>query len=345
MRIFVAGPPGLTVLAQQPWVSLMEGLQDQHDLVHSIELADGLVSFNHQQPVLRAARKREIPVNRRALIMMEPSATLPWHGGYDLRANYFHIYCASPIWAERVGGESFLWPQESEPRLDPVDPNGVSEFRATMVAAQKRSAMKSSLYSLRRGVVRDLGQLGIPIGLAGTGWDESRLQRWNRGSRALARAVLANPSEVSLTEAYGRVDSSGVKYVGPVGDKFIFMQRAPMAIVIENSLDYLSEKLFDAIRAGVAPIYVGPPLSDFGVPERVALAARPLVADIVHRVCDTTVTEIAACIGEGQAWLAAEEYRLHDSRVVLRSLGEKIGAALANSASSTGKSSGQRVLE
>jgi hypothetical protein len=261
--------------------------------------------------------------------MLEPPATVPEHGHCDLWQSYSNIYCGSSIWAERLGGETFPWPQESQPVLCPVDPFTGSEFKATMVAAQKRSAMKSSLYGLRRGVVEELGRRKVPLALAGAGWAESGAQRWNRGSRALVRAARTAPLAVSLREAYGRVDSRGVTYVGPVEDKFAFMQKAPMAIVVENSLDYVSEKLFDAVRAGVAPIYVGPCLEDFGVPSPIALATAPRITDIVRRVCTTDAAEIAECIHQGRQWLSAKEYQSHNSHVVFRALGERIGAVFA----------------
>jgi hypothetical protein len=40
--------------------------------------------------------------------------------------------------------------------------------------------------------------------------------------------------------------------------------------VIENSADYLSEKLIDAVISGTIPIYVGPNLNTFGLPAELA---------------------------------------------------------------------------
>lgn len=188
--------------------------------------------------------------------------------------------------------------------------------------------MASSLYGLRRDVVRTLGNLGIPLGLAGADWLESRVQRWNRGSRSLIRATRGRSLALSLGEAYGRVDVNGADYVGPIADKFAFLQQAPISVVVENSLDYVSEKLFDAIRAGVAPVYVGPPLTEFGIPQEIALVADPLATDVVRRVRDTSPSELAKCIQHGQTWISSSEYQSHESNRVLRSLGEEIGKAI-----------------
>lgn len=329
MKLYVAGPQGLNILESEPWISLIRGLAVHHEIVNSLDAAEAFVSVNHQPEILKRASRLGISPQRRALIMLEPAATLPAHGSARRMSSYAHIFCGSPYWANAVGGQAFTWPQELAPSCPPVDLTGEFSFIGTMVAGQKRSAMRSSLYGLRRDVLRSLGETRIPVGLAGANWYESHVQRWNRAGRSLVKAGIVDPAKISLSQALGRVELQGVDYVGPVEDKLQFMRRAPVAIVIENSLDYVSEKLVDAIRAGVAPIYVGPPLVDFDLPPGVAISVDPRARDVVKRLSGISAAELEDCIAQGQLWLGSEDSQWHDSRRVMRSLGERLGQSLA----------------
>jgi hypothetical protein len=51
------------------------------------------------------------------------------------------------------------------------------------------------------------------------------------------------------------------------------LQTVKFCIIVENSCDYVSEKIFDCFKAGVVPIYVGPSLPEFGIPAETVLVA------------------------------------------------------------------------
>jgi hypothetical protein len=51
------------------------------------------------------------------------------------------------------------------------------------------------------------------------------------------------------------------------------MQDFKVAVVIENSQEYMSEKLFDAFVGGCIPVYVGPDLEVFGIPSSLYVTA------------------------------------------------------------------------
>jgi hypothetical protein len=56
------------------------------------------------------------------------------------------------------------------------------------------------------------------------------------------------------------------------------------SIVIENTSNYVSEKLFDSLLSGCIPIYVGPDLSLYDLPENLYLQAEPNFADIKSKM-------------------------------------------------------------
>jgi hypothetical protein len=56
--------------------------------------------------------------------------------------------------------------------------------------------------------------------------------------------------------------------------------------VIENSADFVSEKLFDAVRAGCVVVYVGPNLEKYDLPKDSAIQVAPDPNLIVETVRD-----------------------------------------------------------
>jgi hypothetical protein len=67
---------------------------------------------------------------------------------------------------------------------------------------------------------------------------------------------------------------------GIVNDKLATMSSYKYALVIENSQEYMSEKLFDAFFAGCIPIYVGPKVEDYGIPKNLVVQAQPNLKSI-----------------------------------------------------------------
>jgi len=113
--------------------------------------------------------------------------------------------------------------------------------------------------------------------------------------------------------------------MGSVDAKSEAFAVAPTSIVIENSGDYVSEKLIDAVCAGVAPLYVGPPLSGFQIPREIAVECEPEARAILATLRQMTPDRQAEVVAAGQQWLNSNESRVHDIRVVLHNLGCQVG--------------------
>jgi hypothetical protein len=64
-----------------------------------------------------------------------------------------------------------------------------------------------------------------------------------------------------------RVDN----YRGYVQDKDLEISKYKYCVVIENSPDYVSEKLFEATRNACLVFYDGPTLSEFGIPNGIVV--------------------------------------------------------------------------
>jgi hypothetical protein len=62
----------------------------------------------------------------------------------------------------------------------------------------------------------------------------------------------------NFIEIYGNLFTKYKTIIGVIPNKHSIIQNYKYSLVIENSSDYCSEKLFDAIINGSIPIYVGP---------------------------------------------------------------------------------------
>jgi hypothetical protein len=67
-------------------------------------------------------------------------------------------------------------------------------------------------------------------------------------------------------------------------DKFKTMENYSISVVIENSADYVSEKLFDSISSGAITIYVGPDLEKYGISGDSAIQTEASAEEVIKVV-------------------------------------------------------------
>jgi hypothetical protein len=133
-----------------------------------------------------------------------------------------------------------------------------------------------------------------------------------------------------MPEALGGIFFRPEHPMGMVDEKAEAFRLAPSSIVIENSGDYVSEKLVDAVCAGVVPIYVGPPLERFQIPSDVAVTCPPDPIKIAHTVRSLSGSQTIATLSAGRDWLSGPA-KEHGITKVLFSLGESLGQRLERS--------------
>jgi hypothetical protein len=87
------------------------------------------------------------------------------------------------------------------------------------------------------------------------------------------------------------------------------MQRYKFALVIENELSYMSEKLFDAFFAGCIPIYVGPNVANYKIPKGLVIQCQPTVTSLIDGIEIAKKTNYENYQQELQDWLKSESMR------------------------------------
>ncbi len=197
------------------------------------------------------------------LVIQEPSVVIPQHSQTNLRRRFSVVLELGRPFSEPM----VSWPQSWE---FPGD-QGVIKFvdRAVLIQSAKYSFVKGQLYGLR--VL--LASADRRVDVFGHGWTESSFRTVGRLAIELARALRgqARLDLSTLTSAFRKP----LNYLGSVDSKISAMNQYKVAVVIENSQEYMSEKLFDAFFARCIPVYVGAQLEPFGIPDSLYVIAAP----------------------------------------------------------------------
>lgn len=263
--------------------------------------ATHFVSLDHNRASF-AAIAESIPANRRVLVVYEPRVVIPASYRPSIRRAYGTVIIMSA-----AGAGPYLELPQRDWRTVPAAPGDHRPGTAAIVNANKLSSIRGSLYGLRRRVIAQFAREQLPLTLAGANWDRRGGALLVENARAMAYAALnrevVDPREWARTVPTTR----SVTYLGKVKDKEAVLLDAEFAVVIENSATYVSEKLFDAVIAGCVPLYVGPPLADYGIPEAVAVALPPKAGAFTDAVRTLTAERKRAVLDAGAAWLASDE--------------------------------------
>lgn len=238
-----------------------------------------IIANSHKHDFMNNEQFEKIDLAKRTLILWEPYVVETERYQPETLSKYEYIYAPSRMWADRVGSNSFNWPQDAINNERQIfdDWENRSE-KVVMIQGNKFSARKGELYSLRRRVLAKLAP--SKLDLYGTNWNLGVKFDWWHWSRSLINSKFY---EVSLKSAFG-IGGKYSNYRGAVKDKQKTLEGYQICVVIENSADFVSEKLFDSIRAGCFTIYVGPNLEKFGLSQDVAIAIKASPKEVIRAI-------------------------------------------------------------
>lgn len=289
-----------------PQGALLDLLEDRgHKLVErDSPVATHFVALDHNHRSLAMVADK-VPRNCRQLVVFEPRVVLPANFTPRVQRQYGQIIPMTPA-ASGPGHEEVLaWPQRDWRRVPSAATHRVAGTSA-LINANKLSIIRGSLYGLRRQVIEAFAKTNMPLTLAGANWTRTGRALLIENLRALAYAAI-NRERIDLSE-WARTIRFGpsINHVGIVDDKESVLLAAEFAVVIENSATYVSEKLFDAVIAGCVPLYVGPPLAEFGIPEGIALPIEPNADAFTTAVSSASESTKSAILRTGREWLDRE---------------------------------------
>ena len=285
MRIRVTGHSGEDCFpfgTGGPWKKFVDVLLEGGHEICEMDLnqpADALIANSHSRKFIEYCEQHNIPKERRILVLWEPYVVETTRYKEDVLENYGHVFAPSIIWAKTINATSFKWPQDAvEPTPKVFELWSARENSCVMLQGNKFSARKGELYSLRRKVLRNVRT--HDLSLYGTNWNRGFGFDWWHWSRS---ALNSRVKDLKLGSGFG-IGRKYKNYIGPVEDKQETLRKFKISVVIENSPDFVSEKLFDSVRAGCVTIYVGPSLREFGIPATAAIEMMPNAKQIAAAI-------------------------------------------------------------
>ncbi len=134
----------------------------------------------------------------------------------------------------------------------------------SMIASNKVSPIKNSNYALRRNLAMDLEHLGLQVyGALWVGDWKNRI----RNRIGTIRFSILSGKMPNLRSVYGNFFRRYKTTFGVINDKHQILKQSKFSMIVENSNDYISEKVFDALLNGCIPIYIGPDVSKLPFPK------------------------------------------------------------------------------
>ena len=161
----------------------------------------------------------------------------------------------------------------------------------SLIAGNKVSGTSNSNYKIRRDLAKNFRIHQLKI--YGKFWNGSATEKLMHRLSVLKFSVQAGfiPNILSI---YGKFFQNYKNYVGQVPDKHLIVRQSKFSLVIENSSDYVSEKLFDALINGSIPLYYGPNLQNMGVPgNQIALEFDGTSEGLEKQISEITEKEIS----------------------------------------------------
>lgn len=299
----VTAKGNLAGFLENPAGQLVKYLEGQgHTVVdYTDSQATHFVSLDHHGIALRHISKH-IPTNKRVLVVQEPLVVLPANYSKRVQRNYGAIVSLTP----EVGQVALPWPQADWPEMV-IEQKDKQSSSIILVNSNKSSFIPGSMYGLRRKVMRAFLSNKIQFDLAGSGWDRNGVSQIKHNLTGIAYAII-NGFIPRLSEySFPTKNNQFLRKHGIVDNKYELMAEKEFAVVIENSKTYISEKLFDAIIAGCIPLFCGPELSRFGIPEEVAVVLPDNPKAFVNAYFSLTPEEKEIIRENGKQWLASSK--------------------------------------
>lgn len=268
-----------------PWFNFARTLKsDSNEIIEANygEKIDALVSNSHSFNAIKECDTNNVPKSRRILVLWEPKTVNPATYSKKTLENYGKIFTPSVDWAEKIHADSFLWPQLDLKVHKPDFANWDQRLnKASIVLANKFSACKGELYSLRREIAFKTQDQNL-LDLYGSKWNLGAIYDFRHYFGNLLRTPL---NDISF-ESFKYLMRNFRNFRGLSEDKFKTMENYRISVVIENSADYVSEKLFDSVSSGAITIYVGPDLEKYGISSESAIQTKASSEEIIKVVRD-----------------------------------------------------------
>jgi hypothetical protein len=286
-----------------PWSTLTFSqmmIQGQVSKAASLEEADFVLFCDYLEEDVAQVATAKIPIHKRILLILEPEVVLPTNfKKQSLKEFGTVIRVGRP---EKLQGHNLNWPQHWR-EISPTNLKR-NQTDAVMISGNKISFVCGELYSLRRNAAFEISH----VALYGTGWNSTFSVRF--------RKLLVEASNVMKSGHFPRIQPvqywfrNHKNWLGAPGDKTKVLENYRISLVIENSAEFLTEKLFDSFFAGCIPVYVGPNIEDFGIPKSLVVTASGSISSIREGIKRAQDMDYSAWYEELKNWISKEQTKL-----------------------------------
>jgi hypothetical protein len=240
------------------------------ELVDNFDACDLYIAFDKiNRTVLNSLSEHVFKV----LVRQEPRIVLMETYTKDNTEQFDHVIDVGKV--KNSENSVINWPQDLSKDFSNV--KNRSE-KIAVINSNLLSLAKGENYSLRRQIALEIHEIDL------YGY------QWNNGFRSKVSILIKEFRKYAFK--VNNIKFCGLKhffrffnnYLGEVKDKREILSNYKYSIVIENSSDYLSEKLFDVMFSGCIPIYIGPNLTNYEIPDYLYIQAKPEISDIKEKI-------------------------------------------------------------
>jgi len=276
-----SGEPYMNIGSEGPWWDFVKELEKNGcEIINSGFGAkiDALITNTHSKLAIEECRKNNIPKSKMFIILWEPGVNDHKRHSKESLDNYGTIWSPSLDWGHKLRTKYFNWPQLAlEENFETISSWSKRKNKAVMVLANKFSATKGELYSLRRKLAMLTSKTQV-MDLFGAKWNLKKIYSYRHYFGKLVRT----PVNLISFKSFLNLGKFLENYKGLSFDKIATTKNYKIVVALENSMDYISEKLFDAFASNAIVVYIGPEINRYGIPEGAAIQVAPN-AQVINR--------------------------------------------------------------
>jgi len=284
--------------------------------------SDLTVFINYNRKYFRKTKRNQ---TKFVLIRLEPRAVFPIQ--YKKRIENKFDLIITPGGQVDLESNFIGWPYKynldpskpdaSSPSLKSVINEAISEGffeidkwhakkdAVVLVAANKVSPTSKSNYSIRRHLAKNLSPQLLYV--YGPLWQASIIHLIVHRTRVMVYSIRTGYLP-NIKEIYGNLLVKYSNFVSEPKDKHKVIREFKYSLVIENSSDYCSEKIFDAMINGSIPIYVGPKIAEKYLPSSLYLRCTGTAQELTTLVETFTEKNSSDMLKSMKDYLVSDEF-------------------------------------
>ena len=304
-------------------------LQDLGMVESSIEDCEGLIFINYNKKSYKKYKRLGKNTDNMVLIRLEPEAVYP-HQYLESIEKKFKLIVSpgKQINSNQKKSDFVGWPykynlnpaapKQSDPEISYAIKKAVEEKvfdfevwnskkdKIVLIAANKVSPTSNSNYKIRRNIAKKMHSSEIDI--YGDLWKSSLTKKiYHR--LAVCSYSLRTGFFPNLIELYGGLFTRYKTVVGVTPDKHLVTRKYKYSLIIENSPDYCSEKLFDAIVNGSIPIYIGPKNEKIFLPNNLCYWSNGSIKDIRRFISSINSKRASDMLKSMESYIQSESFK------------------------------------